>query len=406
MPSVTLWPALQCRNSRNTGKTLAMSKRNLSIDMFRGLTMVLMVFVNDFWSVFDVPHFLEHFGPGEDGMGLADIVYPMFLFAMGMSVPLAIDKRYEKGFSGESTLLHILGRTLALLLMGAFIVNSEEGVAWNKGVYWLVMLAGFFLVWNAYPKDFKPQGLLRLLGAVILAGLATAYRSPEGGLFRASWWGILGQIGWMYLFAATAYLLCRKKTWILWVLWAAFCLVNLSVAPLRDGSTLVGGNFAGDFSEALNLGNGHSIVMALGGLLTTLADRKLQKSRVAAGLSAAAVLALLGFVTHQWWIVSKIQGTLPWCLYCSAISVALYTVLRVLEKRGLTGWFRPIRLGGTATLTVYMIPYLMASLWVFVNPTVPGWLAGWVGIGKCAVYTALVMCVAWVLDRLKIKLKI
>ena len=36
------------------------SRRNGAIDMFRGLTMFLMVFVNDFWTVEGVPHFLEH----------------------------------------------------------------------------------------------------------------------------------------------------------------------------------------------------------------------------------------------------------------------------------------------------------------------------------------------------------
>ena len=65
------------------------SRRNGAIDMFRGLTMFLMVFVNDFWTVEGVPHFLEHTETLEDGMGLADIVFPMFLFAMGMSIPYA-----------------------------------------------------------------------------------------------------------------------------------------------------------------------------------------------------------------------------------------------------------------------------------------------------------------------------
>lgn len=60
------------------------AEHNGSIDMLRGLTMLLMVFVNDLWSVTDVPHFLEHFSHGEDGMGVADAVFPMFLFAMGM----------------------------------------------------------------------------------------------------------------------------------------------------------------------------------------------------------------------------------------------------------------------------------------------------------------------------------
>ena len=63
------------------------ARRNVSIDMLRGLTMLLMVFVNDLWSVGGVPHFLEHFEAFEDGMGVADIVFPMFLFAMGMSIP-------------------------------------------------------------------------------------------------------------------------------------------------------------------------------------------------------------------------------------------------------------------------------------------------------------------------------
>ena len=80
------------------------SKRNESIDILRGLTMLLMVFVNDLWSVGGVPHFLEHFEVSEDGMGVADIVFPMFLFAMGMSIPYALERRFSKGYSGESTL--------------------------------------------------------------------------------------------------------------------------------------------------------------------------------------------------------------------------------------------------------------------------------------------------------------
>ena len=101
------------------------SRRNLAIDMLRALTMFTMIFVNDFWKVHDVPHWLEHATFGEDFMGLADIVFPGFLFAVGMSIPYAIEGRYSKGYSAESTLGHILSRTFALLVMGAFITNSE-----------------------------------------------------------------------------------------------------------------------------------------------------------------------------------------------------------------------------------------------------------------------------------------
>lgn len=52
------------------------SRRNPAIDMLRALTMFTMIFVNDFWKVHDVPHWLEHAVYGEDFMGLADIVFP------------------------------------------------------------------------------------------------------------------------------------------------------------------------------------------------------------------------------------------------------------------------------------------------------------------------------------------
>ena len=97
--------------------------RNLAIDMLRALTMTLMIFVNDFWKVHDVPQWMEHAKRGVDFMGLSDFVYPAFLFCVGMSVPYAIESRYCKGYSGESTAGHILLRTLSLLIMGAFLGN-------------------------------------------------------------------------------------------------------------------------------------------------------------------------------------------------------------------------------------------------------------------------------------------
>ncbi len=375
--------------------------------MFRGLTMVLMVFVNDFWTVFDVPHFLEHFATWEDGIGLSDIVYPMFLFAVGMSIPYAIDRRFEKGLSTESTLGHIFSRTLALVVMGTFICNQEsrpmQGCRW---LWVLLFLVGFFLVWNQYKKDFKPAKWLRPLGAVLLVALAVYYRTPDGARFEGLWWGILGQIGWAYLFCAVAYLLCRERQWPLALIWALLCLVNLSVTPMRGGEMLIGHNFAADITDALHLGNGHIGIMALGGMLLTLTERRLKTSKLGIGLAAAAVLAVLGLAAHQGWIVSKNLGTLPWCLYVSAISVALYTFLRILERKGWTIWFKPIQTAGTATLTVYMVPYLFIAAWVLLEPSVPAWLCGWVGVAKCAVYTAVVLLIAWILTKLGIKLKV
>lgn len=347
------------------------SRRNESIDILRGLTMLLMVFVNDLWTVPGVPHFLEHFERLEDGMGVSDIVFPMFLFAMGMSIPYAIERRFSKGCSGESTLGHILTRTLALLLMGAFTVGSEGDIAsaagYGENAFTLLMVAGFFLVWNTYSEGMKAKKWLQGLGVALLAFLALTYRTPEGRYFSAQWWGILGLIGWAYCFSAVAYLLARKKPGRIVAVWLCLCAVNLLLTRMRDGSQIIHGrSLLSDFTGVLHIGNASNAVMAVGGMLLSLAENRFSSRnasfRAAGAFVLAALLAAGAAVTHRWWIISKLVGTLPWCLYVSSISVAVYAVLRAMEAYGKTGWFRPFKVSGTATLSVYMMPYVIYSV--------------------------------------------
>ncbi len=373
--------------------------------------MTLMVFVNEFWKVFNVPHWLEHYATLEDGMGLSDIVFPMFLFAMGMSIPYALERRREKGYSTESTLGHILSRTFALLVMGAFICNQESReMTGNRTLWVLLMVVGFFLTWNQYRKDFKPAKWLKLSGGILLAGLAICYRTPDGELFEGLWWGILGQIGWMYLFCALTYLLCRERQWVIPIIWAMLCVVNLMSVPMRDGSLLIENNILVDLADAIQLGPCYGAIMGLGGMMLTLADWKLAErpsaQKIGLGAAAAAVLLVLGMAFRTGWIVSKNLGTLPWCLFVMAIAVALYTLLRFLERKGWTAWWKPLTPAGTATLTVYMIPYLFIALWVAVNPTIAPWLTGWVGVAKCALMACVYIACAWGLTKAGIKLKI
>ena len=207
-----------------------------------------------------------------------------------------------------------------------------------------------------------------------------------------------------------AYLLSRGRNWVLAVLWGLTAFVNLTVVPMRDGGTFIGPNFLADVAGALQLGKGYGAVMGLGGLMLTLADWKLQdrkpQERMGLGFAAAAVLAVLGMAFHTGWIVSKNLGTLPWCLYVSALSVALYTLLRMLERKAWTGWFKPLQPTGTATLTVYIIPYLFIALWVAVSPTPAPWLTGWTGVAKCALMAAVYIGCARGFTKLGIKLKI
>jgi predicted acyltransferase len=390
------------------------AKRNESIDILRGLTMLLMVFVNDLWSVGGVPHFLEHFEVFEDGMGVADIVFPMFLFAMGMSIPYALESRFSKGCSGESTLGHILSRTFALVIMGAFTVNSEGDfysvLGYGKNVYRLLIVLAFFLVWNNYGKDFKWRRWLQAAGTAILVFLAFTVRTANGGFFNCQWWGILGLIGWAYCFNAVTYLLVRRRPMRVAVVWLSLCLVNLLVTKMHDGTQILAGrSLLTDMAGVLKIGNGAFTLMATGGMLFSLLEDRMTscgKSRALYAVSAAALLAFAATVLRTWWPVSKLLSTLPWCLYVTAISIALYVLLRSLESRGRTGWFRPLKASGTATLTVYMMPYILYALRGILGISTPEWVSGPVGLLKCALFSLLCVALTSLLVRFRIKLKI
>ena len=62
--------------------------RDLSLDAFRGLTVVLMVIVNVQGSGDDAFSLLNH-APWH-GLTFADLVFPWFLFIVGLSAPLAL----------------------------------------------------------------------------------------------------------------------------------------------------------------------------------------------------------------------------------------------------------------------------------------------------------------------------
>ena len=80
-------------------------------------------------------------------------IFPAFLFCMGMSVSFAIQNRYKKGDNTLQVVAHIFWRTVALIAMGLFSLNSG-GIEGGLSHQWfsILMVIGFFLTWGVYPK--------------------------------------------------------------------------------------------------------------------------------------------------------------------------------------------------------------------------------------------------------------
>ena len=164
------------------------TQRIASIDIFRALTMLLMIFVNDIPGPGEsIPHWLHHALKDEDMLGLSDVVFPCFLFCVGLSIPFAIKNRIAKGDSQVQILSHIAQRTIALLVMGLFASNSFTETAKLIGIPWellkIISIVAFFMIWNLYPKaegtTKKIFSSLQTFGWLILVALAFIFlRTP------------------------------------------------------------------------------------------------------------------------------------------------------------------------------------------------------------------------------------
>lgn len=396
--------------------------RNQAIDMMRALTMVLMVTVNEFWSVEGIPHWMHHAETIEDMMGLSDIVFPLFLFVMGMSIPYALDSKEAKS-GGREVVAHILSRSIALLAMGAFICNAEYGVSAASGysgaVYNIIMVAGFFLLWNKYPCSLSPWfiGALKALGFIALGFLMITSRNDSGETFSAHWWGILGLIGWTYLVCAIIYFLFRSRRWVLTSFLLAFIILNIllnQMNPVHDSRVLLtmgGADFVRMALDILHMGNCGLCALGMGGVVLSVFTRPFVghtgRREALALIAVAAILFGAFMVTHEFFIISKNIATTPWVLAIMALAVVLYLVLSIVAERGLDGWFRFIRPAGTATLTCYMMPYLLYGLIGISGFAFPDVLLHYpLGLAKCLGFAFFCVALTYLLGKAKIVLKI
>ena len=399
------------------------TQRNPAIDILRALTMLLMIFVNDLWRISGEPAWLGHAERGQDFLGLADIVFPCFLFSVGMSIPFAIENRFSKGNSGVSTLGHILSRTFALLVMGVFIVNTESGVSASVGismpVFRILMITAFILIWNMYPKsvNLTTQRLytaLKVIGVLILLYLAFIFRDTKDEAFSARWWGILGLIGWAYVLCAVIYLFARDRVKYLAAAWLALIIVCVLRTNTIAGDALLNlprTNFIDELLNIVHIGNGSSAAFTAAGMLFSVVWMKyadiLPKKKAIFVFCTVVFFLLAAYLSNNVWIISKLSGTPVWVFYCIAIAVGTYGIIHWLTKKGKASWFNIIKPAGTATLTCYLMPYILYSLFSIFGIKFPESLtSGLVGVLNCIAFSFITIGVTYLLGKVRIKLKI
>jgi predicted acyltransferase len=130
------------------------AKRLLALDVFRGMTITAMILVNNpgSWQHIYLP--LEH--AKWHGWTLTDLIFPFFIFIVGVSISLSGQRQREQGLGHVYIIRYALLRMLKLFLLGCF-------------------LALFYYNFSAVDYDWFSQRLMQIRFMGVLQRIALVY---------------------------------------------------------------------------------------------------------------------------------------------------------------------------------------------------------------------------------------
>lgn len=361
-----------------------------AIDLLRGLTVAVMILVNQWAGVAGLPAWMKHMPADVDAMSFVDMVFPAFLFIVGMSLPFALQARLDAGGRGGA-LRHAAERCAALLVLGLFMVNAEMAPAGFPASAWLLAaFAGVFLVWGSVSGGPLLGGPWRAAGVLLLVALAAVH--PGMGVH---WWGILGLIGWAYGLAALLFIAAPAPL----RLPLALAALPACVGWFHAMHPLVGGG-----------GHATHTLLVLAGMAAALLlhGRAASPQAPRFALLLAFLLLAAGFGLRSHWPLSKIHATPSWGLVCAGATLLLYLALRPLAD-GRAGRAAMAVLGDAARhpLLAYLIPFVLGALWALLPWQGPAALgAGWPGLAAGVAYLALVLLLLRLALRAGLRLRL
>ncbi len=299
-----------------------------SLDAFRGLTIAGMILVNNpgSWSHVYPPllHAEWH------GWTPTDLIFPFFLFIVGVSIPFSFGKRLGRGDSRRELLKHIGRRSVILFGLGLFMAAFPRfdilnlrimGVLQRIGVVYLLAAPTYLFLHRKARGALLISLLLgywALLTLVPVPGFGPGDLSPEGNLGAYLDRLLLGDHLWREM-------------------WDPEGL--LSTLPAM-GTTLLG-IFAGEWIRG-----GESRTRVTVGLLGV-------------GLAAVALGSAWGLVFP----INKGIWTSSYVVFTAgAASVLLATMFWLMEVRGWKGWAKPFVVYGMNAIAVFVASGLLAKL--------------------------------------------
>lgn len=303
-------------------------QRLVSLDAFRGLTIAGMILVNNPGSWSHVYGPLAH--AAWHGWTPTDLIFPYFLFIVGVAVPFSFRRRLAEGARRRDLFVHVVRRALIIVGLGVLMRVVPDfdwagmrwpGVLQRIGVVYLAA-AGLYLAVGSRGRWGWTAGLLlgywAALVLVPVPGYGAGDLSPEGNL--AAWVDRALMGGHLY-----------QGTWDPEGILSSFPAVGTSLLGIFTGEWLLSGRSRPELARG----------MAVAGALAT-----------AVGLAWGLVFP----INKNLWTSSYVVFTAGTALLLLAV---FYWTVDMKGRRG--PWLTPLLVYGTNAIAVFVLSGFMTK---------------------------------------------
>ena len=347
-----------------------MKQRLTSLDVFRGMTIMLMTIVNNPGDWGNIYPPLEH--AEWHGCTPTDLVFPFFLFIVGISSVLSMPiKRFD-----ASTFERIVTRTLRIFLLGLFLnFYSKIHIGELTGLPLMLIRLGFAaLITMALLGDYDKRKQVFIAVGLFVLMMILAFVAEDFKEVRIP--GVLQRIAIVYLIVSVLYATTNTSTQIIVGLvcllgyWALMALVPVpgvgpanfdkgtNLAAWLDNLLLPGHLWAtsktwdpeGILSTIPAIGTG------IAGLLTgKLLTNNFDKNKRAVYLLTAGVAGvMIGFLWDTVFPINKALWTSSFVLYTAGWALlVLGTLYFVIDVIRFDFWTKPFVIFGVNPMVVF-----------------------------------------------------
>jgi predicted acyltransferase len=328
-------PEVSVSRDNATAAPKPVRERLLSLDIFRGMTLIAMTLVNMPGDENHTYAALTH--AAWNGWSIADIIFPFFIFIVGVAMPYSFSKRLARGDSRGKLIGHIALRSAVLFGVGVFMTwyyNIVSGLPYyhldNIRVFGaLQRIALCYLLASILYLTVKPRGLAIISAVILVLYFVLLKFVPVPG--------------------HAAPVLAKQGNWVQFI--------DLHIMPghlWKDNWEPKG--WLGTFPAVANM-----LIGVLAGLFLRSAHTAMEKVRGFLTVGGAGIL--LGLLWSVWIPINQNLWTSSMVVFmCGMALVILGCCYYVADVRKVTWWTQPFVIVGVNSLFLWVVAGTADSL--------------------------------------------